>query len=349
MALKAKPKTFIGSQRSRCVYCGEEYGVQKRNFPTTHSFIYKANNGYLPICYKCLEDVFQTYVLKLGNEKDAMQRTCSKFDIYWHPDIFNMLANVKPGSSKVSIYISRSNLARYVTKTYDDSINEAANVQRMNDMADYQASKDGSRKNTAPVEPDIEDEDPPDQADVEFWGRGFDNGFYEQLNQRYAKWTQGGTLEMDNALEALYKQVCILEVTITRNAAAGKPIESTVNSLNTLLGSLNLKPVQQKAEDQSDTAFGEMPLGVGIKVYEDRHPIPEPDPELRDVDGIIRYISIWFLGHLAKLVGLKNVYSRMYEEEMARLRVERLVNEDEDDEEAFYDIFGDGSSSDGDP
>ena len=58
------------------------------------------------------------------------------------------------------------------------------------------------------------------------------------------------------------------------------------------------------------------------------------------MDGIVRYISIWFLGHLCKMLGIKNTYCKLYEDEMARLKVERLESEDEDDEGAFNDIFG---------
>ena len=64
-----------------------------------------------------------------------------------------------------------------------------------------------------------------------------------------------------------------------------------------------------------------------------------PDEEWKDVDGIAKYITIYFLGHLCKMMGIKNSYSRMYEAEMAKYKVEKP--EYEDDDEALFDaVFG---------
>ena len=104
-----------------------------------------------------------------------------------------------------------------------------------------------------------------------------------------------------------------------------------------------MKPNQKK--DDSDSAVENTPFGVWIRRWETQRPIPEPDPELEDVDGIIRYISIWFLGHLSKMLGIKNAYCRLYEEEIAKMRVDKPEYEDEDDEEMLYDLFGNKDSS----
>ena len=57
------------------------------------------------------------------------------------------------------------------------------------------------------------------------------------------------------------------------------------------------------------------------------------------MDGIIKYITVWFLGHLCKMLKIKNKYATLYEEEMARLRVDRPEYEGEDEEEVLEDIF----------
>ncbi len=51
------------------------------------------------------------------------------------------------------------------------------------------------------------------------------------------------------------------------------------------------------------------------------------------------------LGHLCKMLGIKNTYCKLYEDEMARLRVERPDLEEEDDEGAFSEIFGGGDET----
>jgi len=95
--------------------------------------------------------------------------------------------------------------------------------------------------------------------------------------------------------------------------------------------------------DAANESFDDLPFGVGIRMFENARPIPKPIPELQDVDGVVRYISVWFLGHLCKMLGIKNTYCKLYEEEMEKRRVERPDLDDEDDEGAFNEIFGGGS------
>ena len=64
-------------------------------------------------------------------------------------------------------------------------------------------------------------------------------------------------------------------------------------------------------------------------------------------DGIVRYISTWFLGHLCKMLHIKNSYSRMYEDAIEKLRVDRPELDEEDDEDLFNDIFGDDGAGGG--
>lgn len=46
------------------------------------------------------------------------------------------------------------------------------------------------------------------------------------------------------------------------------------------------------------------------------------------------------------MLGIKNTYCKLYEDEMARLRVERSVPDEEDDEGAFNFIFSDPPEGD---
>ena len=318
-----------------CTRCGKIYKRQRYNFPPSRSPIYRENGGYLTICYTCFEELFQHYKTALDSEQDALKRMCMKFDIYWNPDIYAMLYKGQTTDSRIKSYISKTNLAKYVEKTFDDTLDEEASANNpVILVADNAPDVECQRA-------DGRDVKMPDADTVSFWGAGFTEDVYQELEARYARWTHNVPQPMDNASEVLYRNICILETTISRNAASGKPIEQSVNALNNLLGSANLKPVQKKQEEALDASFESAPFGVGIKMCENMRPIPKPNPELEDVDGIVRYISIWFLGHLCKMLGIKNTYCKLSEDEMARLKVERLESEDEDDEGAFNDIFGD--------
>lgn len=240
-----------------------------------------------------------------------------------------MLNKSSTTNSRVLSYISKSNLYQFVGKTFDDTLDEESELmQRSSDVVISENISDSNEEIT--ISSEI----------VEFWGAGFAPSFYIDLERRLKYWC-GDTdrYSMDVSECAIIRQICMLEVTITRDTAAGKSTDKSVNALNTLLGSANLKPVQKKKEESLDAAAESTPFGVWIRKIENTRPISDTDSQLKDVDGIAKYISVWFLGHLCKMMKIENTYSRLYEEEMARLRVERPEYEGEDDEAVFEDIF----------
>lgn len=338
-----------------CTRCGRIYKRQRGNFPCSHSPLYRGG-GYLPVCNYCVDDLFNHYKVALGDEKEAMRRVCMKCDIYWSPAVYAMVNKANTSNSRVRSYISKTNLAVYVEKTYDDTLDEEALEAAKKETEE--AKETSEIQLDVGVPPDVAFEDnssnqpilfedipEPTPETIDFWGPGFTADVYYDLDRRYKKWTSDKGCNIDESSAALYKQICLCEVNIAKNMMAGKPIESAQKSMNELLGSLNAKPVQKKqdeaASEAANEAFDNMPFGVGIKMCENMRPIPKPDPRFDDVDGIVRYISIWFLGHLCKMLGIRNTYCKLYEDEIARRRIERPELEAEDDESVFNDIFGD--------
>ena len=328
-----------------CSQCGKKYTRQKSNFPASQSPLFRGNNGYLTNCNHCVEELYSHYKEALGSDEEAIHRVCLKFDIYWSPEIYAMLNKTYTTSSRIRAYISKTNLYKYVGKTYDDTLDEKyATMDGVLTRSEAAVPAEGADDTDG--EGAVRETPVVTQDMIDFWGGGFTDGFYVELERRYARWTRDVPQPIDSAAQALYRNICILEATIAKNAAAGKPIEQSTNSLNNLIGSLNLKPVQKKQDEALDASFESMTFGQGIKMCELTRPIPKPKPEYEDVDGIVRYISIWFLGHLCKMLHIRNTYCKMYEDEMERLKVQRPELEDEDDEGAFNDIFGTPESSD---
>ncbi len=331
-----KPKQAAPAPEERkafyCCRCEKKYIKQKGNYPASQSPLYKGNGGYLATCNRCVDELFQHYKSALEDEPKAIRRMCLKFDMYWHPEIYAMLNKANTSQSRIRSYISRANLIKYVGKTYDDTLDE--------EFSSKQEEIDEAIIKSIEELPEIEEVNI-DPAVIEFWGVGFDIHFYQELDRKYKYWTGEIDHKLDKGEEALYKQICILEASINRDIAKDKPVERNVNTLNTLLGSINMKPSQKKQEDASDATFDSTPFGVGIRMYENTRPIPEADPEFKDTDGIVRYISIWFLGHLCKMLGIKNTYSKLYEQEIEKLRVTNPEYEEDDDETFFNNIFGD--------
>lgn len=340
-----KPKESVPFEERTdffCCRCAKKFTRQKGNFPATQSNIYKGNGGYLPFCNHCVEELYDHYKRVLNGEKAAMRRICMKFDIYWSPEIYESVIKngMKNSKSLIRTYISRTNLYRYIGKTYDDTLDEenrfGVNMQDNVIVKVPSSEKDGeflTDSTNVEIDPKI----------VEFWGAGFDPNFYLELERKYKQWTSGIGRNLEKGEEAIYKQVCILEATINRDSAAGKSIDKNVNTLNILLGSANLKPSQKSSleANSEDAAFDNMSFGVGIRMFENSKPIPKPDPDFEDKDGIIKYITTWFLGHLCKMLGIKNAYCRMYEKELEKMRIENPDLDEEDDEDLFNNIFSD--------
>lgn len=329
------PPERVKLDKYLCTRCGKIYKRQKGNFAASQSPLYVGNGGYLTICKRCLDDLYDHYKEVLGSGEEAMKRMCIKLDMYWHPDLYKMINKVNTSTSRVSQYISKTFLLMNIGKTYDDTLDEeadAAVVELKDVLPGDNADEDEPGLNTT-SKFDI------DADTVLFWGSGFDEDTYKELGLRFDRWTKDLQKPLPIVDEALYKQICIQEVMINRNAASGGGnIENGQRALNSLLSSLNVKP-NQKKEENAD--LESTPLGVWAKRWEEKRPIPEYDPDMEDVHGLKKYITVWLYGHLGKSLGLKNVYSQMYEQEMNKYRVEKPQFEDEEDDVVISDMLGD--------
>lgn len=331
--IEEEPKR--NEQKYYCCRCGSSHSRQKGFFPVSHSPMYRGS-GYLPMCSDCVDDLYEKYINELGSEKAAMRRVCMKLDLYWSDSIWASVERTAGLQSRVRNYIGKTNLVRFIDKNFDDTLEEEECIAPVQTKTVIDTPAD---------EPEISDE--PEEIEVievaqevlDFWGPGYTPTMYLDLEQRRGYWMSRfpKNTEIDIGTEALIRQICNLEIDINRDRAAGKPIDKSVNALNTLLGSASLKPTQKT---ESDTGMENTPFGVWIHRWEDELPVPEVDPEFEDVDGIVRYFEIWFKGHLSKMLGLKNAASKLYEETIQKMRVERPEYDDEDDDEdVFNDIF----------
>lgn len=328
------PAIEVNASGTVCRKCGVAYGRLKGNFPISYAQLHKGV-GYLPYCRSCVDSMYDAYLAECGDTKRAVRQMCRKLDLYWNEKSFEAVEKTTSNRSMMTGYIARVNGLKQAGKSYDDTLREE------NAMWEWNATL-GSEPTPQPAAHQHEAEDAVNVIEVpedviEFWGSDFEPEFVMKLDKRYKHWTDGA--DLDKGSVSLYKQICILEEMINRDAAEGKPVDKNMNMLNTLLGSLNQKPVQKKEADSSsdNTTFGEW-----IRKWENLRPIPEPDPELRDVDGIVRYITVFFFGHLARMLGIKNAYSKLYDEEIAKLRVDRPEFDGDDDETMFNEIFSSG-------
>lgn len=326
----------ISSDKAICTKCGTAYSRRKGYFPVSYAILYKGI-GHIPVCKTCVDSIYNSYLAQCNDAKKAVRQTCRKLDLYWSDNVYEVVARKSTTRSMMTQYIAKTNTITYAGKSYDDTLSDEGTLWSFGEV-EASPSDAASNNDIRNEEQDISIEDIP--ADVKvFWGSGYTPSMYLELEQRRSYWMSRfpSDVELDIGTEALIRQICSLELDINRDRAAGRSVDKSVTALNALLGSANLKPVQKKKDD-ADVALANTPLGVWLYRYENERPLPEVDEDLKDVNKLKKYIFTW-MGHLCKMLGVKNSYSQMYEDEIERLKVE-LPEYDGDDDMLMPEHFG---------
>ena len=327
----------IDNDRTVCYRCGTAYGRRKGNFPVCYATLYRGS-GYMPYCRNCVETMYQEYLSESNDAKKAVRQLCRKLDLYWNEQIFDSVEKKATTRTLMTNYIQRINNLAYAGKSYDDTLKTESKLWiGDSDITPVCTSVDSEREEKN--ENALSLDDIPGSV-IEFWGPGYTPEMYLELEQRlqYYRGQMGEDARADLGTDTLLRQIAMMEIDINRARADGKSVDKMVNSLNSLLSSLT-KP--QKGTVMDSTAAN-TPFGVWIKRWEDERPIPEIDESMKDVDGIIKYILTWVYGHMAHMLKIKNARVPLYEDAIAKLRVEHPEYDDDDDETLLYDLFQDG-------
>lgn len=162
---------------------------------------------------------------------------------------------------------------------------------------------------------------------VKFFGKGFTKDNYIWLRDEYNDYTSRYAVD-SKGLEMLIKQICLVALDIEIRRAKGEKVDTQLKTLQDLLGSSNLKPVQETgANSVEHETFGTL-----IKKYENEKPIPEPEETWKDIDGIKKYVTAFFTGHLMRMMGKKDLeVEKIYAEEVGKHTVREPERIDEDD------------------
>lgn len=323
----------VNASSSTCRKCGTAYGRLRGYFPASYSYLYKGT-GFLPYCKECVDGMFSAYLLECKDSRVAVRQMCRKLDLYWNSKVYEAVEKQNSTRTIMTSYISKINAVKLASKSYDDTLREEGALWlepksyiNMESVITGDQLTDGNTSVPAEV--------------ISFWGPGYTPSMYMELEERrkYLVSKYPPNTELDIGTETLIRQICILEIDINKARMEGKSVDKLVNTLNTVLGSANLKPTQKK--DDADADLEKMPLGVGIQKWEYSRPLPATPKEKRDINQVIKNITTWYLGHACKMVGIRNSYCKMYEDAMAKLRVENPDHAEEDDDTLLNSVFGD--------
>lgn len=288
-----------------CVCCGS---TKNSDFYMSKSKLFAAT-GKLLICKQCIDNLFNDYFALYGENKKAMYFLCRRLDVPFSIAAFNGATNhsIKTGWK--------------IWQSYFKEINSLGGTNNYGDCFD-QSDDFLDDENTENNNINLEKEDLyiSDEL-VRKWGNLPQQDIIF-LEEQYREWCTRYDVST-KAMELLVQEICYQQLNIKKNRERGNNVSKELKDLQDLMNSAALKPIQESAAMAADVNT----LGTWIKKFENEKPIPEPDPEFKDVDSIKKYIRVWFLGHFCRMLGINNEYAKEYDEEMRKYSVE-ITDED---------------------
>ncbi len=282
------------------------------------------STGRFPVCKRCL---LQMVEQRAGDNddphetKESVQRVCQFMDVVYDDDFYEQC--VKGALDDAKEKNRNSPWSTYITAT--------KSLPQWRGKAWKNSNFGGSTEHY-----EVEDRKPRPEI-IKMFGSGFTNEDYLYLQDQYDDWCN--RTAVDSKSQQLYVvRICFKQLDIWKAQKAGIDTSKLDASLNDLMNAANLQPRQNVSNAATDSlTFGQL-----IERWEQEKPIPEPTDEFKDVDGIGKYIRVWFTGWLCKALGLNaNVFTKEYDEEIAKYTVEKPDFTDEGGADAIYDrLFG---------
>jgi hypothetical protein len=311
-------KTFSLDINHRCCKCGKVYEEQAKYFPISCSKYYVGNGNYLPICNDCINWQYLEYA-RIYDEFTSYRYVCMAFDIYYNKEVVEQVLKSSKPQNRVTQYINKVSVGEHSNKSYLDTIEEEkveeSKITSINDVLNEKVTTT--------------------QDDVKKWGFGFEETDYIFLNEKYNSWINRHECKT-MAQEEIFKKLSLMDLQILKNMQSGEKYADLLKQYNDYLTSANIKPNQQNDAILADSNT----FGTFIKKVENERPISQPSNEWQDIDGIKKYIEVFFLGHLCEMIGIKNEYSQQYLNEMEKYTVNPPTYDDDVEPPNFEDVFG---------
>lgn len=313
---KAKQKKLT------CSRCSSE--LVESNFYISKSDLYK-HYGRITVCKKCIIEIFNKYMEETNDRLKSTYLTCRKLDVVFSWSFYNgaikqIESKGNDPDSMFGVYITKVNSLGGVNSV-QNGFDNSDTVDISDNKEDDSESKDEKKKERFVV---MSEEDIATLED--FWGKAYDYDELEKLQRTFEDFINN--YECDTPVQTmLFKNIAKTQLNADKALAEGNvsSFDKANNSLSRILNDANIKPIQHSGAMASDqVTFGNL-----IKKYENDKPIPNPLQEWKDNNMITRYISTWFFGHLAKVMGVENKYKDLYEEETSKHSVDPNMNEDD--------------------
>lgn len=316
--------SLLDKELIMCPVCGD---FKKRDTA------YYNDNRYItgknPICKECLLKIAEQRKKdkdQPNETKQSVQKVLQILDRPYDDDFYEKC--VKGAMDGVKEKTRNSPFATYITSIMS--------LPQWQNLTYADSDFGGSVEITELTEEEMLENEELLRKGKERFGRDYNNVDLLFLEKEYEDWTTRNVCET-KAQELLFKRICFKELEIDKLQRDGKDTKEADKTLQELLASAQLKPSQNGSNSLADSnTFSQM-----IDMWEHDKPIPEPSDEFKDVDGIGQLIDVFFKGHLAKMLGLKNAFSSAYDRFMQKYTVTKPEYEDDEiNEELFEKMFG---------
>lgn len=284
-----------------------------------------ATNRY-PICKRCIQMMVEqrkTDREEPNETKESVMSVCRMMNRVFDENFYNEC--VKGALDAVKEKNRQSPFATYITaiqslpnwkgKGWEDSIFLDSSEQSDEDIKENSRIIKAARKR---------------------FGTEYSLSDLYFLETQYEDWVQRYTCE-SKAQELLFQRIAHTQLAIEKAQKAGRDTDRLDKTLQELMASNAIKPSASNSSSFSEAkTFGQM-----IELWEENKPLPEVEEDFKDVDNIALYTDVFYRGHLAKMMGLKNGYSALYDSYMDKYRAKKKTYEEEENSEALFDqIFG---------
>ena len=301
------------------VYC---HGCNEFHSSTNFYNDKRFASGLYPLCKKQLTDMATDYDKKEKIRVDNREKTIKVFQMLDIPFIDSVYQSALQTTQEAIGEKNRStafqhtltivkSLPQYKGMTFENS-----EFGDLGNPDDEQLSKRKPRKEI-----------------VKLFGSGFSNEDYLYLQDQYDDWCT--RTQVDSKSQQTYVvQICLTLLDIYKDRKLGKDVTKKLEALDKLMNAANLQPKQNVSNAATDSlTFGQL-----IEKWENEKPIPEPSEEFKDVDGIGKYIRVWYTGWLSKALGLRaNVFTEEYDNEISKYTVTKPDEFEEGTSNEIYD------------
>lgn len=182
----------------------------QRGYPIDRFYKTKANGtflpeGVIPYCEKCCEDIFNYYLEKTNDVKEAYRFTCAKLDIPFILKVYDK--TIEYNESLLKKKRKKDNPQEHMFKNYYMFLWGEKSIET--DIDKWSDYSDSDVNYTAIVKSESE------QSNDDFvrfeldWGKHSLED-YRFLEYRWDFWTKGQSI--NRSQETLYRQLCLLEL-----------------------------------------------------------------------------------------------------------------------------------------